>query len=288
MKQRKKIFISCLLVFSVFVLLLSCGKGDGVKEASSFDSVDISYEAVGEGEPALVFVHGWSCSRAHWNAQKDYFSKKYRVVMLDLAGHGASGKNRNQWTMEAFGKDVAAVVKKEKLTKVILIGHSMGGVVVLNAAKELSWSVVGIVGVDNLHDVEVKLTKEQIEEFVSPFRKDFEGKKESFFKGMFPKGTDPVFIEKAAAGIKADPDIAVTLLEEFCRTDQAKLVKETEVPIHLINTDLWPSNVQAGKRQAGSSFELTLIKGAGHFPMIEVPEKFNMVLENVVESFLKQ
>lgn len=288
MRQRKKIFISCLFVFAVSALLLSCGRGDGVTEAASFDEVKISYEAVGEGGPVLVFVHGWSCSRAHWNAQKDYFSKKYRVVMLDLAGHGTSGKNRKKWTMEAFGKDVAAVVKKEKLTKVVLIGHSMGGVIVLNAAKELKGSVVGIVGVDNLHDVEVKLTKEQIEEFVSPFRKDFEGKKESFFKGMFPKGTGPAVIEKAEAGIKADPGIAITLLEEFCKIDQARLVNETEVPIHLINADLWPSNVQAGKRQAGSSFELTLIKGVGHFPMIEAPKRFNTALENVVEGFLKR
>lgn len=288
MKHREKIFISCLFVLTVFLLLLSCGREDGVKKAVSFDNVEISYEAAGEGEPALVFVHGWSCSKGHWSAQKDYFSKKYRVVMLDLAGHGDSGKNRNKWTMEAFGKDVAAVVKKEELKKVVLIGHSMGGVIVLNAAKKLKGNVVGIVGVDNLHDVEVKLTKEQIEEFVSPFRKDFEGKKESFFKGMFPKGTDPALIEKIFTMIKADPDIAITLLEEFFRRDQAGLVKETEVPIHLINADFWPSNVQAGKRQAGSSFELTLIKGVGHFPMIEVPEKFNMALENVVKSFLKQ
>jgi hypothetical protein len=59
----------------------------------SRDGNSISYEAYGTGEPTLVFVHGWSCDARYWRAQLSYFSKKHRVVVLDLAGHGHSGSH---------------------------------------------------------------------------------------------------------------------------------------------------------------------------------------------------
>ena len=86
----------------------------------SADSVMIYYEAHGQGDPALVFVHGWSCDRSYWSRQVESFKDKYLVVTIDLAGHGQSGTNRTEWTMERFGDDVAAVVNKFGLEEVVL------------------------------------------------------------------------------------------------------------------------------------------------------------------------
>jgi pimeloyl-ACP methyl ester carboxylesterase len=80
----------------------------------------------GEGALVLVFVHGWSCDRSYWKGQLEPFSQHYKVVAIDLAGHGASGKERKNYTIESFGADVAAVVNKLNLQHIILIGHSMG------------------------------------------------------------------------------------------------------------------------------------------------------------------
>jgi len=57
---------------------------------TSADGIHIAYEAYGEGTPALVFVHGWSCDRSHWAAQLQPFSRQFKVVAVDLAGHGES------------------------------------------------------------------------------------------------------------------------------------------------------------------------------------------------------
>ena len=65
----------------------------------SKDGTPISYEIHGTGEPALIFVHGWSCDARYWRAQTPHFSGKHRVVFLDLAGHGHSGMNRTKYTM---------------------------------------------------------------------------------------------------------------------------------------------------------------------------------------------
>ncbi len=85
----------------------------------SEDGVSIHFETAGEGQTSLVFVHGWSCDLRYWSKQRDYFAQRYRVVLLDLAGHGKSGSNRQTWTISAFGSDVAAVVRSLDLERVL-------------------------------------------------------------------------------------------------------------------------------------------------------------------------
>ena len=98
----------------------------------------IHYDVHGQGDRALVFVHCWSCdTRTYWQNQVDEFAKDFRVVTVDLGGHGQSGMNRKEWTMAAFGADVAAVVNKLDLKNIVLVGHSMGGPVCLEAARRL-------------------------------------------------------------------------------------------------------------------------------------------------------
>jgi len=74
-----------------------------------------------------VFVHGWCCNLPFWDRQVDSFIPRYTVVTLDLAGHGASGQDRDRWTMPAFGQNVVGVVEDLGLDQVVLIGHSKGG-----------------------------------------------------------------------------------------------------------------------------------------------------------------
>jgi pimeloyl-ACP methyl ester carboxylesterase len=70
--------------------------------AYSADGVSIHYRVAGHGRTALVFVHGWCGEQGHWDEQIAAFSPNYTVVTIDIAGHGASGTNRTEWTMEAF------------------------------------------------------------------------------------------------------------------------------------------------------------------------------------------
>jgi pimeloyl-ACP methyl ester carboxylesterase len=110
---------------------------DQKKTTRSSDGVEIRYDVYGKGEPAIVLVHGWALDRALWEGQVPGLSKLHRVITLDLPGHGESGKNRSQWTMAAFGQDVKAVVDASGAKQVILVGHSMGGPVVLEAARAM-------------------------------------------------------------------------------------------------------------------------------------------------------
>jgi hypothetical protein len=159
-KMSRKIF--SLLILYAALTLTSSGYPQNSGIALSSDNVEINFDVLGDGKPALVFVHGWSNDRSIWDSQISYFSKKYKVVAVDLPGFGKSGNNRRNWTVPAFGGDVAAVIEKLDLDNVVLVGFSLGGPVVIETENKIPDRISGVVIVEALHDVEQYYTPETI------------------------------------------------------------------------------------------------------------------------------
>jgi pimeloyl-ACP methyl ester carboxylesterase len=173
--------------------------------AISADGVPIHYDVQGNGATALVFVHGWCCNRRFWDPQVEHFAPHYTVVSLDLAGHGASGRDRTQWTVPAFGQDIVAVVKQQGLDQVVLIGHSMGGSWIVEAAPHLPRAVIGVVGVDTWPNTEQSPTPAQAAETLAPFRTNFVEAMRAFVRTLFVPTSDPALIEHVVATMSAGP-----------------------------------------------------------------------------------
>jgi len=253
----------------------------------SADGVPIRYEVHGSGDPALVFVHGWSCDRTYWDAQIPYFSDRYRVVTIDLAGHGESGLGREVWSMRAFGQDVTAVVEELGLDHVVLVGHSMGGPVVVEAARLLGDRVRLVVGADTFKDVSGRYTREFIANWLQPFRVDFDAAMSDFVTSFFLQTSDSALIEQTVDDMSAaPPNVALGAAEELMNwgsIEQAAAFRELSVPVRLINSDYSPTNVDAG-REYTSSFDAVLMSGVGHFVMMEDPATFNRLLSEIVEG----
>lgn len=124
------------LVWLAILLLFfsgSCNK-EPVTSVISADGVKIAFNQKGKGEPAIIFVHGWSNNKSIWDEQVAHFSEKHKVIAVDLAGFGDSGNNRLNWSVSAFGDDVVTIIKTLKLNQVVLVGFSMGAPVVIEAA----------------------------------------------------------------------------------------------------------------------------------------------------------
>jgi pimeloyl-ACP methyl ester carboxylesterase len=138
------------------------------------DGAEVALTVQGSGPP-LVFIHGWACNRNHWREQIPVFAADHTVVALDLPGHGESTGTRASWTVAQHGDDVAAVVRKLGLDQVVLVGHSMGGPVALEAARRLGSTVKGIVVVDTLQNVEMRMEGKQIDAVREAYRKDWAG-----------------------------------------------------------------------------------------------------------------
>ncbi len=251
--------------------------------AVSTDGVQIRYAVTGAGEPTLVFVHCWTGDRGFWDAQVARFAPAHRVVTLDLAGHGESGRNRRAWAIAAFADDVRAVIERLDLARVILIGHSMGGPVILEAARGLPGRVVGLIPVDTLRNVEQPWPPAQMDAVLAGFRGDFAGSASRFMRErLFAPSTDSRLVERLVArAAAASPAMAIAAIESTWRYDSAAASREVRVPIVAINTDLQPTDVAANRRHA-PQFEAAIMKGVGHYPMLEAPERFNEYLADAV------
>ncbi len=261
----------------------------------SGDGTPISYEICGEGvegAPVLVFVHGWSCDSRYWRAQIPYFSPKYRMVLVDLAGHGHSGSERSDYTMQSFGEDVRAVVEAVGAEKVILIGHSMGGIVIAEAARLMPEKVLGLIGVDTLEDLEYPLSAEGKEQMLAPFREDFPIACREFVRSMLYPETDAVLQrwildDMAAASPVVGRSAMDNMLDLYVTGELATLFEGIPLPVIVVNGDLWPANFEANRRHM-HSFDVLLVERGDHFLMMHRSEEFNKALEEAIRRISKE
>jgi sigma-B regulation protein RsbQ len=286
--------LALVTVLSVPLFLLACApEGPEAPPPSmprtaialSSDGVAIEYDVRGSGPLALVFIHGWICDRAHWRHQVDVFDDEHTVVTLDLAGHGNSGIDRSNWTIHQFGADVQAVVEALDLPRVILVGHSMGGQVALDAAARMPDRVLGVVGADTLHNVEKAMNVEGWSSLMARYEADFAGTCEQFAEYMFPEPTDDAGLADWVQDnmCDADPVVAVAVGREMPRIDQPAMLAALAVPVRCINsTRTAPTDVEANRRHG--DYDAVLMDDVGHFVMLERPEEFNWRLADAVEE----
>lgn len=253
---------------------------------ASRGGIPIAYDVHGEGTPSLVFVHGWSCRRSYWSGQVAPFSREFTVVALDLAGHGDSGSGRAEWTMEAFGGDVAAVVGKLGLERVILIGHSMGGDVIVEAARKLPGRVLALIWADAYRQLRTARTREQLQAFLAPFRENFVAETQRFVRGMFPAAADDALRDRVAAEMSAaPPSVALPALESAQSFDREipGALRELRLPVIAINPDSPANDIESMERHG---VEVVLMPG-GHFLMMEDVERFNQLLRGVIDKLIR-
>ncbi len=278
-------------IICLVVLGLSAAWADWPHVVKSVDGVPISYEVYGSGEPTLVFVHGWNCDARYWREQIPFFSKKHRVVVLDLAGHGHSGLSRTKYTMAAFGEDVKAAAESAGAGRVILIGHSMGGSVIAEAARLMPGRVIGLIGVDTLENVEYPLTQEEFVKMTAPLREDFQAGSRGFVGQMLSTNTDAQLREWILSDMSAaSPAVAMSAMDEmmgqFISGEAAKVFEQVRVPVMSVNGSLWPINYEANRRHM-LSYDAIVLTNADHFLMMNRPAEFNAALEEAVERLLK-
>jgi pimeloyl-ACP methyl ester carboxylesterase len=257
--------------------------------AIAADGVHVQYRVYGGGEPALVLIHGWSCDSNYWREQVPVLKQKYTVVTVDLAGHGGTDGSRSAWTIAGFGQDVATAVATVPNRQIVLVGHSMGGPVALEAARLMKSRVIGIVGVDTFNTVGTpKPTKAQVDALVAPFEKDFIGHTRQLVTGhLFGPNADRELANKVAYDMSLSaPRVAVPALRALFEYDYAGSLREISVPVVGIYSDLGPPVNDVRIRKVLPKVHATTISGVGHFLMMEDPPKFNAALESEIQGML--
>ena len=264
--------------------VLAAANGPGV--ATSSDGTTIAYSVRGEG-PAIVFVHGWACDQTYWSAQVDELAEEHTVVTLDLAGHGRSGGSRQDWSIVRFADDVVAVLEALELDEAVLVGHSLGGFVVLETALAAPDRVLGVVGVDTLTD---RHARGPFESILASMRRDFPAATENLVRGMFLESSPPDLVERIVQDMASQPPAqgiaALEALQEWGPRRMEAALGELSAPLGLIQTSKFRriSGLVDAKLGDGLVRRNVELDGLSHFLMAEDPARFQDALVDLIRD----
>jgi len=267
-------------------LLLACAQ---TISAATLDGMKIHSTATGKGSRTIVLVHGWTCDETSWATNVPELAKHYRVITLDLPGHGKSDAPKDgKVTMEMFARAVEAVRAEQKADKIIVVGHSMGTPVIREYAHRYPQHVTALVLVDG---VVVAPTPPGGRGIQTPLDADKlltpEGlaMREGMIKGMFTPKTPKDVQEHVLKMMLAAP--AATAASAMRTTFDEKYASDEvmNIPTYGIFAEKsFALPAAPFLKKVFPKFEFTAMPGTGHFVMMEQPQEFNRLLMKFVES----
>jgi len=285
------------------MLAVRIGDGDGamrlaVRQPRRKAMSLIHCVTAGSGQPPIVFVHGFACSHSDWDAQVAHLAPRHRTVAVDLRGHGESPGTAAECSIERYGTDVADIVRALNLLPVVLVGHSMGCRVVVEAAARAPESVAGIVLVDGSQfAAAIEGTLRQA--FGEP--DGFRTVTRRWFQDMFAAKSDPAAVASvvARAGRLAQT-IGETVMLDLVSYDVTRFsaaLARLGLPVMAIQTTYsnerrerrWLAQGQTTPyldmlRAQVPSARIEIIPDTGHFPQIDEPDQTNALLGSFIAS----
>jgi pimeloyl-ACP methyl ester carboxylesterase len=258
----------------------------------------IHHVLTGTGRPAVVFVHGFGCAHSDWAAQVTHLSPRHQTVAVDLRGHGASPGTVAECAIERYGADVVEVMQALALPPAVLVGHSMGCRVVVEAALQAPAQAVGIVLVDGSQFVPAMETVLK-QTFATP--NGFEALTRRWFEEMFTAKSNAAVVASVVERAGRLPrSIGEKLLLDMLRYDVGRLtasLADLRVPVMALQTTY--SNEQRERRPMSKgqttpylemlraripSVRIEIIEDTGHFPQIDEVAQTNALIDSFLAT----
>jgi pimeloyl-ACP methyl ester carboxylesterase len=246
-------------------------------QAASVGGAKINYTTSGSGR-TVVFVHGWTCDLSSWDAQVAEFSKSYRVIALDLPGHGkTAGPTDGKFSMALFAEAIEAVRAEVGAGKIVLVGHSMGAPVIRQYALMHPDRVAGLVAVDGPLDMRA-FPPELAAQMPKVTGPDGMQARKVMISSMFTPTTSPAVREHVMTMMTAAPEATAggamnAMFDPAIRT--ADVIQAPALSVYAGGGNF---NVDPKTTERLPRWEGTKLAGTGHFVMMEKPAEFNALL----------
>ncbi|EKF73881.1 alpha/beta hydrolase [Alcanivorax hongdengensis A-11-3] len=233
----------------------------------------------GQGEQTVVLVHGWSCRAGQWADVLATPPEGVTLLAPDLPGHGASRHiPLDSWTVTGLAEALVAAL--EGIDKPILVGHSMGGAVVLEAARRMP--VAAVVLVDTFVIPYGDVDEETARQIEQPFHADFGAAMADLVEANGGPHMNAPTRQALAEDMAASPtDAMLPLWSDLLRWSPEAAFAELQCPLHAINGDLIGDVARA--RCEGRVTEWHLA-GSGHFPQLDQPQAFRALFARVLDA----
>lgn len=259
---------------------------------ATLDGHRVHYKSYGQGREALVFIHGWTCDLTFWSGQAPVYEKR-RSLLIDLPGHGASDKPELAYSLDLFARAVDAVLRKEGVERAVLIGHSMGTPVAVSFIRHYPDKAAGLVIVDGRvpappkDDAARQKLAESAKTMSQRFRApDYKAAMIKMIDGMFHATTPEALREEIRAKMTATPQhVVASAMEELIAGSSRLAGTRYAGPVAaLMAKSSWSQGYEDVLRTSFSGVRAYHEwDDAGHFLMMEQPERFNAALTEFLD-----
>lgn len=233
-------------------------------------------------DKAIVFVHGWASDHTVWDEQFEAFDDQYRVLAVDLPGHGRSARGNRPWSMAMMARGIARAMDDAGVARAVLVGHSNGTPTAREFYRLFPERTSGLVAVDGA------LVRVVEPEMIEPILVSFRSENHADVAARFTKQTVP-----------KDAPYRERLLEMVGRTSQDALVGGIEaqiddeiwkqdpidVPLLVINADapFWDDAYRSTVQALAPDLEYRTLTGVSHFLFLDNPNEFTRILRDWLE-----
>lgn len=252
----------------------------------------IHHVVTGTGPYPIVFVHGFGCDHTDWNAQVVHLAPQHRVVAVDLRGHGASAGMPEDCSIERYGADVAEVMRALSLAPAVIVGHSLGCRVAVEAALQAPEHTSAVVLVDGSQFAPA-MGAALREAFAHP--EGFATMTRTMFIDMFAPGVAPAIAEPVISrALRLPREVGEKMLLDLHRYDVTRWtasltclrVKALAIQTTYANERRERRSLEPGQttpyldmlRSAVPGASVEIIENTGHFPQLEQPARTNALL----------
>ena len=241
-----------------------------------YDSGKVRYYDIGNhrSKNVLFFIHGWAGVADFWKESYAAFPN-YRVIVIDLPGHGQSDKPKTTYSMEYFARSIEAVMKASKVEKAVLVGHSMGTPVARQFYRLFPEQTIGLVIVDG--PLRPFGPKEQMEQFLGPVRANYKENGTKMIDGLLRPIKDDALKKSIRDAMLLTPDhVAISAMYGMA-DDAIWTVDQVKVPVLAVMAadGPWPPDTKDFYKTIAPNLEYVVIQDVSHFLFMEKPKQFN-------------
>ncbi|WP_028775912.1 alpha/beta fold hydrolase [Shimazuella kribbensis] len=236
----------------------------------------IAFEDLGQGKP-IILVHGFVGDHHYWDHVMEPLAKKYRVIAIDLPGHGNSALSSDTNTTEDYADEIANLVEQLRLDKITLVGHSLGGYITMAFSKKYA-SMLDRFAL--IHSTALPDTEEAKAGRLAGIEKIKTEGLQPFVDGLIPKLFAPAYLADfeqttKEIGYGASPQGAIAALGAMRnRPNLTDVLATTSVPVLIVagSEDVVVPTKRAFSTE-GQNIEQVVIPSVGHMSMYEAPDQ---------------
>ena len=259
-----------------------------------FNGVRVHYESYGAGGEALVFIHGWACDLTFWRGQQAlYDHPERRALLIDLPGHGSSDKPHRSYPIEFFARAVEAVMRDAQVERAVLIGHSLGGPIAYAFLREFPEKASALALVDAFVSRHMAGPADRAAT-AAHFAKIARSLQGAAGERNFAERVESCFTPQTPPALRAEIRAKMAGTPKYVRIAALSSISSLGPPPDDETFDLPAIAIQAAEPGTQARFELmrsifprlqlNIWEGAGHFLMLEDPQRFNAEVEQFLAA----